>query len=231
MRLLGLLGGMSWESSAEYHRLLNQGVRARLGGSHSARLLLYSVDFDEVARAQHAGDWDRTAEILVDGARRLERGGAELALLCTNTMHMVLPRVQEAVGIPFVHVVDVTAAAIRGAGQARVGLLGTRFTMEHGFYHERLRGHGIDAVVPEAADRALVHRVIYDELCRGELRPESRAELVRIIRSLAERGAEGVVLGCTEIPLLVRPADSPLPVYDTTALHVEAGLDQALAPG
>ncbi len=230
MRVIGLLGGMSWESTAIYYRLLNQGVRQALGGQASARILLYSVDFAPIERAQQAGDWDAAAAILADGARRLERGGAELALICTNTMHLVFDHVQEAVSIPFIHVVDETARRIGNDGHGRVGLLGTRFTMERPFYRERLTERcGADVIVPDAADQALVHRIIYQELCRGQVREESRREYLRVIASLAARGAEGVVLGCTEIGLLVRPGDTPVPLYDTTEIHAAAALEQALA--
>jgi aspartate racemase len=229
MRVIGLLGGMSWESTAEYYRIINQEVRRRVGGQHSARILMYSVDFDEVARLQHAGDWDGCAELLADGARRLKAGGADFALLCTNTMHKVLPRVESVFDLPFVHIADATAAAIRAAGKTRVALLGTRFTMEHDFYHARLAEAGIDTLVPGDADRETVHRVIYDELVQGVITKHSRREYVRIILALAERGAEGVVLGCTEIPLLVGADDSPVPLFDTTRIHAEAAVDRALA--
>ena len=229
MRVIGLLGGMSWESTAEYYRIINQEVRRRLGGQHSARIVMYSVDFDEVAQLQHAGDWDGCAELLADGARRLKTGGADFALLCTNTMHKVLPRVEAEVELPFVHIADATAAAIRTAGQTRVALLGTRFTMEHDFYHARLAQAGIETLVPGDADRETVHRVIYDELVQGAISGESRRQYVRIIRALADRGAEGVVLGCTEIPLLVGADDSPVPLFDTTRIHAEAAVDRALA--
>jgi aspartate racemase len=229
MRAIGLLGGMSWESTAEYYRITNQEVRRRLGGQHSARIVMYSLDFDDVAQLQHAGDWDGCTALLADGARRLRAGGADFALLCTNTMHKVLPQAESEVDLPFVHIADATAAAIRAAGQTRVALLGTRFTMEHDFYHARLAQAGIETLIPEEADRETVHRVIYDELVRGVISDESRREYVRIIGALADRGAEGVVLGCTEIPLLVGPADSPVPLFDTTRIHAEAAVDRALA--
>lgn len=229
MRVIGLMGGMSWESTAEYYRIINQEVRRRLGGQHSARIVMYSVDFNDVAQLQHAGDWDGCTALLADGARRLKAGGADFALLCTNTMHKVLPQAQSEVDLPFVHIADATAAAIRAAGQTRVALLGTRFTMEHDFYHARLADSGIETLIPGDADRETVHRVIYDELVQGVISGESRREYVRIIRALAERGAEGVILGCTEIPLLVGPDDSPVPLFDTTRIHAEAAVDRALA--
>jgi len=212
MKLIGLLGGMSPESTAIYYSALNRLVQQRLGGQHSARVLLYSVDFDEIAVAQHAGDWDRTTEILVEAARSLERGGADFALLGTNTMHKVFDEVQGAVAIPFLHVVDAAGERIRAAGHRRVALLGTRFTMEQDFYRSRLDDRfGIEAMVPDAPDREAIHRVIYEELCRGQIREDSRREYVRIIQRLGELGAEGVILGCTEIGMLIRPEDSPIP--------------------
>ncbi|HEY0023044.1 MAG TPA: aspartate/glutamate racemase family protein [Longimicrobium sp.] len=229
MRVIGLLGGMSWESTAEYYRIINQEVRRRVGGQHSARIVMYSVDFNDVAQLQHAGDWDGCTALLADGARRLKAGGADFALLCTNTMHKVLPQAESEVDLPFVHIADATAAAIRAAGKTRVALLGTRFTMEHDFYHARLADSGIETLIPGEVDRETVHRVIYDELVQGVISGESRREYVRIIRALADRGAEGVILGCTEIPLLVGPDDSPVPLFDTTRIHAEAAVDRALA--
>jgi aspartate racemase len=228
-RVVGLLGGMSWESTAEYYRLANELVRDRLGGLHSARLLLASVDFAEIERLQVAGDWDRAGSVLAGEAARLEAAGAELLVLCTNTMHIVADRVQAAVGIPLLHLADATAAAVRAAGLTTVGLLGTAFTMEQAFYRDRLAGHGLRVLVPEAADRAEVHRVIYEELCLGVVRAESRNAYRRVIERLVAAGAEGVVLGCTEIELLVGAPDSPVPVFPTTRLHVEAAITAALA--
>ena len=227
-RVVGMLGGMSWESTAEYYRLANELVRERLGGLHSARLLLASVDFAEVERLQVAGDWDRAGELLAAEAARLEAGGAELLVLCTNTMHRVADQVQAAVRIPLLHLADATATAVRAAGLDTVGLLGTAFTMEQAFYRDRLVGSGLRVLVPDAADRAEVHRVIYDELCVGVVRTESREAYRRIIDRLATAGAQGVVLGCTEIELLVGAGDSPVPVFPTTRLHVEAAITAAL---
>ena len=223
MKTLGLIGGMSWESTVPYYRQINETVKAELGGLHSARLLLYSVDFAEVERLQHAGDWDGAGQMLADIARRLEGAGAEAIVICTNTMHKLAPQVQAATHIPLLHIVDATATAIRAAGMKRVGLLGTRFTMEQDFYRGRMsQEFGIECLVPPAAEREIVHRVIYDELCQGRIEPASRAEYRRVLQGLAEAGAEGVILGCTEISLLVSAEDSPVPLFDTTALHARA---------
>ena len=227
-RVIGMLGGMSWESTAEYYRLANQGVRDRLGGLHSARLVLSSVDFAEIEALQVTGEWDRAGDILAAEAARLEAAGAELLVLCTNTMHKVADRIQAAVGIPLLHLADTTAAAVRTAGLTTVGLLATRFTMEQDFYRDRLAGHGLTVLVPDADDRAEVHRVIYDELCRGTIREESREFYRQVIDRLVAAGAEGIILGCTEIELLIGPADSPVPVFPTTRLHVEAAVTAAL---
>ncbi len=227
-RLIGMLGGMSWESTAEYYRLANELVRERLGGLHSARVLLASLDFAEVERLQVAGEWDRAGELLAAEAVRLEAGGAELLLLCTNTMHRVADQVQAAIGIPLLHLADTTATAVRDAGLRTVGLLATAFTMEQDFYRDRLGGHGLRVLVPDAADRAEVHRVIYEELCLGIVREESREAYRQVIGRLVAAGAEGVVLGCTEIELLVGQPDSPVPVFPTTRLHVEAAVAAAL---
>ncbi|NHC45212.1 aspartate/glutamate racemase family protein [Motilibacter aurantiacus] len=229
-RVVGLLGGMSWESSAEYYRLLNELVRERLGGLHSARVVLASVDFADIERLQAAGEWDEAGEVLAGLAKGVEAAGAEILLLCTNTMHKVADQVQAAVGIPLLHLCDAAASAVRAAGVTRVGLLGTGFTMEQAFYRDRLAAHGLDVLVPEAADRATVHRVIYDELCQGIVREESRQAYREVISRLVDAGAEGVILGCTEIELLVGQDDSPVPVFPTTRLHVEAAVAAALAP-
>lgn len=227
VKRIGLLGGMSWESTAEYYRLLNVGVRERLGGLHSADLVMVSVDFATVEELQVQGRWDEAGVLLADAAARLERAGAELVVLCTNTMHKVAGAVEAAISVPFLHLADATARAAGGFGT--VGLLGTAFTMEQDFYVDRLASHGLEVLVPDEADRGVVHRVIYDELCLGVVRDESRAAYVAIIERLVARGCEAVVLGCTEIELLVGPGDSPVPVLPTTRLHVEAALDLALA--
>src|SRR5690606_11702959 len=229
MRRIGLIGGMSWESSALYYELINEAVKERLGGLHSARAVLASVDFAEIERMQSAGAWDEAGEALAGEARRLEAAGAELIVLCTNTMHKVAGAIEAAVPIPLLHLGDVTAEAVRAAGLGTVGLLGTRFTMEQDFYRERMAGHGLTVLVPEEKDRDDVHRIICEELVLGEVREESRARYAEVIAGLAARGAEGVVLGCTEIELLVRPEDSPVPVFPTTRLHATAAVDRALA--
>ncbi len=222
-KTLGLLGGMSWESTLPYYRVINETVRERLGGLHSARLLLYSVDFAEVERLQHAGDWDAAGALLGRAARSLRDGGAELLVICTNTMHKVADAVETASGLPLLHIADPTGAAIRAAGLTKIGLLGTRFTMEQAFYRQRLiEQHGLDVIVPDADGRELVHKVIYEELCLGRIRDESREAYRRIIAELAARGAQGVILGCTEIGLLIGPADVDVPLFDTTALHARA---------
>jgi amino-acid racemase len=228
-RVIGMLGGMSWESSAEYYRLANELVRERLGGWHSARIVLASVDFAEVERMQAAGDWDAAAERLAMEARAVEAAGADLLLLCTNTMHKVADQVQAAVSIPLLHLADTTAAAVRAAGLSTVGLLGTAYTMEQDFYRGRLADHGLRVLVPPPGDRAEVHRVIYDELCLSVVREESRQGYRDVIARLIGAGAEGIVLGCTEIELLVGAADSPVPLFPTTRLHVEAAVDASLA--
>ncbi|MGW2561429.1 aspartate/glutamate racemase family protein [Streptomyces sp. NPDC001514] len=228
MKTIGLIGGMSWESSAEYYRLLNELVREQAGGLHSARCILHSVDFADIEQLQVAGEWEKAGEILADAARGLEAAGAELLLICTNTMHKVAGQVADAVDVPLLHLGDATAEAVKGAGIERVGLLGTAFTMEQDFYRDRLAGHGLDVLTPDAAGRAEVHRVIYEELCLGVVREESRRAYQRVIGELVDRGAEGVILGCTEIELLIRPEDSPVPVFATTRLHAEAAVRAAL---
>lgn len=221
---------MSWESSAEYYRLINQGVRDRLGPLRSAKLLMYSVDFGPIELAQHEGRWDDAAALLEDAARRLQDGGADGVLLCTNTMHKLADRIAAAVRIPFLHIADPVADAARAAGYRRLGLLGTRFTMEQPFMRERLQQQGLEVMVPQEADRAEVHRIIYEELCAGRIREESRRTYQRIMAQLAGQGAQAMVLGCTEISLLVQQAHCPVPVLDTTALHAEAAVDFALTP-
>ena len=229
MKTIGLLGGMSWESTLPYYRQINEQVKARLGGLHSARLVLYSVDFHDIERMQHAGRWDEAGAMLAAAARSLELAGAHCLVLCTNTMHKVAPAIEAAVRLPLLHIADATAAAIRAAGMRRVGLLATRFTMEQDFYRGRLaERHGLDVLVPEPDEREFVHRVIYDELCLGRILDASRRRYRDIMRRLADRGAEGIVLGCTEIGLLVAAADAPLPVFDTTAIHAAAAVEYAL---
>jgi aspartate racemase len=227
-RVIGMLGGMSWESSAQYYQLANELVRERLGGLHSARCLLASVDFADIETLQEAGRWEEAGQLLAEAAKGLEAGGADVLLLCTNTMHKVADQVQAAVSIPLLHLADVTAQAVTKSGLRTVGLLGTAFTMEQDFYRDRLASHGLTVLIPPPADRAEVHRIIYDELCLGKVREESRQIYRNIITGLAEAGAEGVVLGCTEIELLVSAADSPVPVFPTTRLHVAAAVELSL---
>ena len=228
MKRIGLLGGMSWESSAVYYRLVNEIVRERLGGLSSADCLLRSLDFAAVEAMQAAGRWDEAGELLAHEATALEAAGAELLLLCTNTMHKLAAEVEAAISIPFVHIADATAAAVRAEGLARVGLLATAYTMEQDFYVGRLRDrHGLDVLVPPEDDRLVVHGVIYDELCVGVVRESSRSAYRDVMARLVERGAEAILLGCTEIDLLVGPSDASVPVFDTTALHARAAVELA----
>jgi aspartate racemase len=229
MRTIGLIGGMSWESTAIYYRLANELVRDRLGGLHSARVVMTSVDFAEVEELQASGEWDRAGELLVAEAARLEAAGADFLVLCTNTMHKVAGAIEASATIPLLHLGDVTALAVRAAGLDRVGLLGTAFTMSQDFYRDRLESHGLRVLVPDEADQALVHRVIYDELCRGMVLEESRRAYVGIVDRLVDRGAQGVILGCTEIELLIQEGDLAVPSFPTTRIHVEAAVDRALA--
>jgi aspartate racemase len=228
MRTIGLIGGMSWESSAEYYRIINQRVRDQLGPLRSAQLLMYSVDFGPVEQAQHAGRWDDTALILEDAARRLQAGGADCVVLCTNTMHLVAPRIEAAVSIPFLHIADAAGAAAVEGGTLTVGLLGTAFTMEQDFLKSRLAAQGLTVLVPEADERQAVHRIIYEELCVGVISEASRKVYQGVIKSLAARGAQAIILGCTEIGLLIKPEHSELPLLDTTELHAQAAVAFAL---
>lgn len=229
VKTIGLIGGLSWESSAQYYRLLNEGVRERLGGLHSARVLLLSFDFAPIAQLQASGDWDVLDGQMADAARSLTAGGAELLLICANTMHLCAEAVEAATEVPLLHIADPTITAIKTAGFSRVGLLGTAFTMEKPFYSARMAAAGIEAMIPGETDRATVHGIIYDELVRGVVRDASRAEYRRIIAALIADGAEAIVLGCTEIMLLVGAEDSAVPLFDTLALHVDAAVDAALA--
>lgn len=228
MRTIGLIGGMSWESSAEYYRLLNEDARTRLGGQHNARSLMHTVDFGEIEAMQQAGDWDGAGKTLADAAVALERGGAHFIALCTNTMHLVADRIEAAVEIPFVHLVDATAEAIRAAGLHRVGLLATRFTMEMGFYADRMARHGVEIVVPPADARTAVHAIIYDELTLGVVTDESRDAYRRVMAGLVAEDCEGMIYGCTEITLLVDDTDTTVPVFDSTRLHATRLVDLAL---
>jgi aspartate racemase len=228
MKTLGLLGGMSWESTSVYYQRLNRLTRERLGGQHSAPLLIWSTDFAPIAAMQAAGDWDGAAAVLVDAARRLEMAGADALLICANTMHKLAPRVEAAVAVPVLHVADATASAIRAAGVRRPLLLATRFTMEQDFYRDRLRLGGVEAIIPAAPARERLHAIIFDELVLGRFEPASRAEIIAIAGQAADEGADGVILGCTEFGLLVGPGDLPLPVFDTTEIHARSGLAFAL---
>jgi aspartate racemase len=229
VKTIGMIGGMSWESTVPYYRIANEAVGRRLGGLHSARIVLASVDFHDIERFQREGDWEAAGRALADAAASLERAGADFIVLCTNTMHKVAGAIERAVRIPLLHIADATAAQIRRQGIDRVALLGTRFTMEQDFYRERLRErHGIEAIVPPPEDREIVHRVIYEELCRGRTLEASRADYRRIMHDLADAGAQGIVLGCTEIAMLVGPADATVPVFDTTAIHALAAAERAL---
>jgi aspartate racemase len=229
MKRIGLLGGMSWESSAEYYRFVNEAVRDRLGGLHSADCLMRSVDFAPIEQLQRDGRWDEAGELLAGEARALEGAGAELLVLCTNTMHKVADAIEAAIPIPLVHIADATAAEVRAQGIGTVGLLATAYTMEQDFYVGRLRdGHGLSVLVPEDEDRVLVHRVIYDELCKGIVSDTSRQGYRRVMTRLAERGAEAILLGCTEIDLLVDSGDAPVPLFDTTRIHAEKAVALAL---
>jgi aspartate racemase len=230
MRTIGLLGGMSWESSAEYYRLVNEQVKARLGGLHSVRCALFSVDFAEIERLQQQGDWDTAGELLAQVAYQLELAGAELLVVCTNTMHRVAAAIQQRIAISLVHIADPTAEAIRQVKIRTVGLLGTRFTMEQDFYRGRLVDrYGLNVLVPDAPDRETVHRIIYEELCLGQIVPASRIAYQAVIGRLVAAGAEAIILGCTEIGLLIGDQDSPVPLFDTTRLHAAAAVDMALA--
>jgi aspartate racemase len=228
--MIGMVGGMSWESSAQYYRLANELVRERLGGFHSARVVLGSVDFATIERLQVEDRWEEAGQLLAEVAMGLEAAGAEVLLLCTNTMHKVADQVQAAVSVPLLHIVDIAALAVRAAGLSTVGLLGTAYTMEQDFYRDRMARHGVQVMVPAAGDRAEVHRVIFEELVLGVARDESRRAYREIILRLVDQGAQGVVLGCTEIELLIAAADSPVPVFPTTRLHVEAALAASLGP-
>jgi len=231
MRTIGLIGGMSWESTAQYYRAINEEVKARLGGFHSARLVLYSIDFDELQRLQHAGDWESAGAMMANAARALEAAGAGCVVVCANTMHKSAPRIEAAVSIPLLHIADATAEAVTMAGLTTAGLLGTRFTMEQDFYRERLaQRHGLQVLIPGQGERDSVHRIIYDELCLGRIEPASRDEYRRIIDGLVARGAQAIILGCTEISLLIAQDDVAVPLFDTMALHARKAVDWSLAP-
>lgn len=229
MKMIGLIGGMSWESTALYYRIINEQVKQQLGGLHSARSLMYSVDFHEIEKLQAAGEWQKAGEILAEAAVSLEKGGADFIVLCTNTMHKVSQQITDAVSIPLLHIADATAQRIRQAGVKKVGLLATAFTMEQEFYKGRLNQSEIEVLVPDAAGRKVVHDIIYQELCLGVIRDESRAQYRKIIAELVEQGAEAIILGCTEITLLVKAEDASVPLFDTTLIHAEDAVKLALS--
>ncbi|MBT3189329.1 MAG: aspartate/glutamate racemase family protein [Anaerolineae bacterium] len=229
MKTIGLLGGMSWESTALYYRWINELVREKLGGLHSAKIAMYSVDFQEIEELQHSGEWDATGKILSTAAKQIENAGADFLLICTNTMHKVAPQVEAAIDIPLLHLADATANRIKADGIKNIGLLGTRFTMEQDFYAGRLRDeHGLNVILPSSAEREIVHRVIYEELVVGVVRDESRREYLRIMDGLRAQGAEGVIEGCTEIVMLVQQEHTDIPLFDTTAIHAQAAVEMAL---
>jgi aspartate racemase len=229
MKTIGLIGGMSWESSIEYYRLINQETRDKLGGLHSAKSVMVSVDFAEIESFQHRGEWEEAAAILVDAAQNVERAGADFVLICTNTMHKLAEEVQDKIRIPLFHIADATAQRIQSQGKETVGLLGTKFTLEEGFYRDRLtEEYGLRVIIPTQAEREIVHRIIYDELCLGQIIEASKEEYIRIMEHMAEKGAEGIILGCTEISLLVGQEDSTVPLFDTTLIHAVAAVDYAL---
>lgn len=229
MKTIGLIGGMSWESTVTYYRQINETIKERLGGLHSAKLVLYSVDFDEIEQFQHSGNWEAAGAVLAGAARSLEAAGAGFIVLCTNTMHKVAASIEASVDIPLLHIADPTANEIKRAGHTTLGLLGTRFTMEQDFYRDRLSSrHNLRVITPAPIDREIVHRIIYEELCLGVVKSESRAEYRRIMAVLASQGAQAIILGCTEISLLVSQQDSPVPLFDTTAIHAMAAAEEAL---
>lgn len=230
MKTIGLIGGMSWESSLEYYRIINETVKEKLGGFHSAKSIMYSVDFEEVEELQHEGKWDEATELMIDAAQRVERGGADFVIICTNTMHKMAEEVQKSIRIPLLHIADATAEKINEQGLNKVGLLGTKFTMEEDFYKQRLREkHGIEAIIPDERERQIVHDILYSELCMGEIKDISKDKFKEIIANLAANGAEGIILGCTEIPLLIKQEDYDIPLFDTTAIHAEFAVEYAIS--
>lgn len=229
MKTMGLIGGMSWESSLEYYRIINETVKEKLGGLHSAKCIMYSVDFDEVEKLQHHGKWEEATALMIDAAQRIEKAGADFVIICTNTMHKMAGDVQNSIQIPLLHIADVTADKVKEKGMKKVGLLGTRFTMEEDFYKGRLvEKHGIQVIIPDEEERQIVHNILYDELCLGEIKQISKDKFKEIIDHLAAKGAEGIILGCTEIPLIVLQKDYDLPLFDTTAIHAKAAVEYAL---
>jgi aspartate racemase len=229
MKTIGLIGGMSWESSIEYYRIINEAVRDRLGGLHSAKSVMVSVDFAEIEALQHRGQWTEATQVMIDAARSVEGGGADFVIICTNTMHKMAGNVQQAINIPLLHIADATAAKIKARGLSKVGLLGTKFTMEEDFYKGRLVDrHGLEVIIPDDRQRELVHRIIYDELCLGQIKADSKAKYVELMAGFVDSGVEGIILGCTEIGLLVDAEDSQVPLFDTTYIHAVAAVEYAL---
>jgi aspartate racemase len=229
MKTIGLIGGMSWESSLEYYRIINETVKLKLGGFHSAKSLMYSVDFQEIEALQHQGRWEDATRMMIDAAQRVEKGGADFVVICTNTMHLMAEDVEKYIRIPLVHIADVTAAKIKEKDHKTVGLLGTRFTMEKDFYKGRLKDNfGIDVLIPGEDERITIHTILYDELCLGSIRTKSKEKFQNIIANLEDRGAEGIILGCTEIPLIVKQEDYVIYLYDTTTLHAQAAVEYSL---
>jgi aspartate racemase len=229
MKIIGLIGGMSWESSAEYYRIINEKIKEKLGGLHSAKSLIYSVDFEEIERLQHQGKWQELIEIMVDAAKRLESGGADFIVICTNTMHKMADEIQKSVKIPLLNIADATAEKVKDRGIKKVGLLGTKFTMEENFYKGRLIDkYGLQVLTPNEQERQIVHDVIYKELCLGIVNPESKKKFIEIIKNLVSDGAEAVILGCTEIPLLIKQDDVEIPIFDTTRIHAEAAVEWSI---
>jgi len=230
MKTIGLIGGMSWESSLEYYRIINEEVKKRLGGFHSAEIVMYSVEFAEIEKLQHEGDWDKATEFMINAAQKVEKGGADFVLICTNTMHKMAEEVQQNISIPLLHMVDVVAEEIKAKRQKKVGLLGTRFTMEQDFYKGRLlEKHGIETIIPPLDERKIIHSILYDELCMGEIKKASKDKFGTIINNLVARGAEGIILGCTEIPLLVDQKDYEVTLFDTTTIHARAAVEYAIS--
>ncbi|MCK4389798.1 MAG: aspartate/glutamate racemase family protein [Desulfobacterales bacterium] len=231
MKTIGLIGGMSWESSIEYYRIINETVRAKLGGLHSAKSIMYSVDFAEIEALQRQGEWHEATQLMIDAARHVKNGGADFVIICTNTMHMMADEVQKHIIIPLLHIADATAEKVKLRGLRKIGLIGTRFTMEEDFYKGRLtKKHGLEVVIPTAEEREIVHSVIFDELCIGERKKSSKEQYVHIMDHLVKNGAEGIVLGCTEVSLLVQDEDSQVPLFDTTKIHAVAAVEYALKP-
>lgn len=229
MKTIGLIGGMSWESSQEYYRIINETVKGILGGFHSAKSIMYSVDFEEVEKLQHQGEWEKLTKLMIEAAQKVEKGGADFVIICTNTMHKVAEEVQSNIKIPLLHIADATAEKINEEGLKKIGLLGTKFTMEKSFYKGRLIDKfGIGVIIPNEEERQTVHDVIYDELCLGEVKQFSKNKFIEIIQNLISNGAEGIVLGCTEIPLLIKQEDVNVPLFDTTTIHAKAAVDYAL---